>query len=495
MKYRPLSGRLRSLTTLRQALALYLELVIKSLPLRVSTCRTCARPNGSLAIVCFGGLQLGYKLKHKRSLVRTTVRTSAIPLASAYAHIIGDAAVAKALGSVLRVSKHEPGKDKAVTTITSLRGWVMAVRVLWGDPSEPVLTPPTKSKARSPQEKGWDATTDGCVRPEFAHFLRKLFCCGPVARELCIEISAAAADLRRRIPRHLRMRMFRMVADDPDEDDDRAPDDLARAGGPKPAEPPAALNDDAAPAGGSGEQQGRHAVAASLGGAAPSLAKGEDGESTESEASTEVEDSNGELTSADHRISVTGDAVDTGSNEVWDKTALLLHFAELFKERALADTGGAVREQAEKDRLLRLQPSKPTTAAASHKISSFVRAVALVLYTLWAPAGRWDAVDALIATLDSPFYTSMMLTDVLENGAVCDLHHLRDAAACLVPAFAADGTVRAAFSSLLGALKETGGAYDAFVAVSERLHEDSGSGAAAWIGTPPGRRRGHARGQ
>lgn len=44
---------------------IYLELAIKGLPLNVSTCRTCARPDGSFAIVCFDGLQLGYKVKYK----------------------------------------------------------------------------------------------------------------------------------------------------------------------------------------------------------------------------------------------------------------------------------------------------------------------------------------------------------------------------------------------------------------------------------------------
>lgn len=95
-----------------------------------------------------------------------------------HAHVISDSAGEKALGSILRVSKHASSGEKAVTTITSLRGWVMAVRVLWGDPSDPVLAPLSRKKAKAGplDERGWDATSDDDVRPELALFLRKVSC-------------------------------------------------------------------------------------------------------------------------------------------------------------------------------------------------------------------------------------------------------------------------------------------------------------------------------
>lgn len=473
-KYRSPSGRLRSLTTLRKALVTYLELAIKGLPRDVSTCRTCARPDGSLAVVCFDGLQLGYKVKYKKAFVRPAVRTGAIPRASVYAHVVRDLSTAKALGSILKVSKSESAKDKSVTTITALRGWVMAVRVLWGDPPDPDKPELSKNTKKSTPagERGWDAAADGGVRPELTHFLGKVFCCCPVARELCIEIAGASADLRRRIPQDLRQRILGMVAHDPNDDVDGAAVEPARVRRQERAAFDGTAHVDGARSAVAGELTDQAAVGLTVGPAFPDSSNDNDG-SDGSEASTEMEDSDDELTSADDRISVTGEAGDDEPGGVWDKSAPLLHYAELFKERALADSGGAAEEQAEQDRVLRLQPSIPTTAAASHNIINFVRAVAVDPFTLWAPGGKWDAVNALIETLDSPFYTSEALAAVLDDDALRELRLLRDATACLGPAFAADRTIRAAFSGVLSALKAAGDAYDTFVATNEMLHEES----------------------
>lgn len=132
--YKELSCRLRSMTTLRKGLLLYLALVIKGLPRADSTCANCVGSDGCSDIICFDGLLLGYKVKHKRPVKRSLVRTCAIPRASLQAHFVTDTAVAKAFGTVLNTSTTLPvGSSKTVTTERGIRGYVMVVGALLGD--------------------------------------------------------------------------------------------------------------------------------------------------------------------------------------------------------------------------------------------------------------------------------------------------------------------------------------------------------------------------
>lgn len=54
---------LGSVSTHLKAVVLYLSLVIAGSPSTVTRCRRCVCPDGSYAIICFDGLQLGYRLK------------------------------------------------------------------------------------------------------------------------------------------------------------------------------------------------------------------------------------------------------------------------------------------------------------------------------------------------------------------------------------------------------------------------------------------------
>jgi len=194
-----------------------------------------------------------------------------------------------------------------------------------------------------------------------------------------------------------------------------------------------------------------------------------------SDGSTEYEQSDDELASADDRMTDEEDNYEYAPRLVWIASAPLVRYAELFKERAPADTGGAKGLQCESERLLRLQPTIPTTAAASLKVIHFARAVTVDPFTLWAPGGEWVAVDALIAVLGTRRYSSRALAEVLEVEKVRELRLPRDAAACLGPAFAIHPDVRAAFRGLLLAMKATGVAYNKYVDDSEVVGEDSGS--------------------
>lgn len=87
-KYLPAAQRLRSVTTLRNAVLLYIKLMIEGLPFGVTMCSRCTDQRGSLSIMCFDGFQLGYRLQHKKPFHRVTVRCSPLPLDSVYANLI-----------------------------------------------------------------------------------------------------------------------------------------------------------------------------------------------------------------------------------------------------------------------------------------------------------------------------------------------------------------------------------------------------------------------
>lgn len=118
---------LSSVRTLRKAIVLYLSLVCDGLPAAATRRVRCMRPNGSYAIICFDGLQLGYRLKFLVPFWRPIVSASSIPRASVYAHVVQDEALAKALGGVM--SSTFKSTCNKITTLTAMRGYVMAVVV------------------------------------------------------------------------------------------------------------------------------------------------------------------------------------------------------------------------------------------------------------------------------------------------------------------------------------------------------------------------------
>jgi len=479
-KYLPDCGRLRSLTTLRRGIIVYLQLAIRGLPAHVSTCSNCVGADGRIDVICFDGLQLGYKVRYKKPFIRTLVRTSAIPRASLHAHVVTDSAVAKALGTVLNASPHKAiASSKTITTINAIRGWAMAVSVLLGNvPGADVAMLAgeeqhgMKSKSTN---RGWDPAKDGGVRPEFTHFLRTVFCCQLVARSLCVDITAASSDLRRRVPKVLMERIKDLVVTDKSGPLPRRT--VGEAAGSHEANVEEVGRQGGRGAGGVPSIESAAAASPLPGGTEPPAGGGvaRRDEDERSDGSTEYEQSDDELSSADDRMSDEDDNYEYAPRLVWNASAPLVRYAELFKERALADTGGAKGLQCELERRLRLQPTIPTTAAASLKVIHFARAVTVDPFTLWDPGGQWVALDALIAVLGRRRYSSRALAEVLESEEVRELRLLRDATACLGPAFAIHPDVRAAFRGLLLAMKATGAAYKKYVDDSEVVGEDSGS--------------------
>ncbi|OSX72061.1 hypothetical protein BU14_0474s0007 [Porphyra umbilicalis] len=78
-KYPQSNKHMRSVTTLRKALLLYLAFVIKGPPYDTVSCATCRRPDGSYAVVSFDGLQLGYRVKIKVAFFRASYTSTSSP--------------------------------------------------------------------------------------------------------------------------------------------------------------------------------------------------------------------------------------------------------------------------------------------------------------------------------------------------------------------------------------------------------------------------------
>ena len=484
LKYVPRSSRLRSVATLRKALTLYLVLVIKGLPLAVSTCSRCVSPGGVIDVVCFDGLQLGYKLKYKKRFTRHTLRTSAIARASVHAHLITDSAVAKALRSVFNTAVKMPaGSSKTVTTVASLRGYVMAVTALLGNVSvdgeeNTFAGTQQHGMTASTAGRGWCPTVDGGVRPALSLFLRRFFRCELVARSLCTQILAASLDLYRRVPTPIMERIKYVVRARPAEVEPAPNTAVVEAAAAQrqssaETERPSMAPASAAAAPCATASGGARPVRA-VGGAdclpaaePPARARVVAGGPTADvrglfSDDSEIEETDEELTSADDRASIDGESP-PAAPRYWDSFSPLLRFAELFTEPALADTGGEKGTMLEADMLFRLHSNIPTTAAATLKVVDFVRAVAVDPCFVWAPDGDWGAIDALVEVLSSDAFTSADLAAVLDRPDVGELRLLRAAVACLGPGLVRDPGLRPVLSDLLTAIKATAGAYDSFV--------------------------------
>lgn len=213
----PLSlSRLRSLRLFRSTVLLYIYL-FQEIAGEVSTCAVCARADGSLLFVCFEGLQLGFKLRHRSAFERIAGKRKPIRRASIMAQTASDVAVAKALGSILSVAtiEHENARQKAVQTLTAVRGPVMALAVLYGDtvPGEEGnmagTTPHASGVSRS---RGWDLVMDGGVFPAVHDFIRELFFCGRASRKVAWTVAGASEKLRRKIPAVLMARVNDVIA-------------------------------------------------------------------------------------------------------------------------------------------------------------------------------------------------------------------------------------------------------------------------------------------
>jgi len=458
----PLSNvPLHSVTSLRKAVIHYLSLVIAGLPGEVTQCKICRRADGSYAIICFDGLQLGYKLKFVIAFTRTSVPIAAIPRASLYAHAIMDEALSKALGRVLTSAPViTTAAQKPITTIVGMRGHVMALVLVAGYAhvnGVPVtLAGDGKVSGQVTKNRGGDPAVDGGVRPELFVFFRSFFNCRRVARSLALTIQDAASDLRRRVPVLLMRHIDAIVADREDDHDHQEPaarEEIVDDGLPPPGagcDPPACST---LPPDASTDEGDQWAS---------------DGEDSGGSESDDGHDDGNDVWVAPR--------VNEAPKEDWDSSASLFDLAEQLNEPALADTGGAEGVERQQNLVLPLLTRIPSTGASTSKLLDFVRAVVVDPFTVWAPGNSWSAVDAiLVCVLDRNFSLATMAT-VLDRPDVRDQRLLRGAAACLGPALSLHTDLRSAFAGVLKCLKETGADYDKFVADATPTDADEAGG-------------------
>eukprot|EP00168_Porphyra_purpurea_P009753 TRINITY_DN2392_c0_g1_i7.p1 TRINITY_DN2392_c0_g1~~TRINITY_DN2392_c0_g1_i7.p1 ORF type:complete len:541 (+),score=79.17 TRINITY_DN2392_c0_g1_i7:2286-3908(+) len=218
---------LRSLPLFRTASLLYIYLVIEGLPLAVSTCARCTRPDAGLRFICFDGLQLGFKIRYKTAMQRVTLKLRPIKRASIMALLVSDSAVARALGSVLSTAttEHEAIRAASVQTLSAVRGHVIALAVLAGD----VVVPGGQTNFAGELPfvsgrggvRGFDPEQDGGVHPALIDFFRELFRCGRAARKVALAILSATREWRAKIPGPLMERVKSIISvGDADSDSD-----------------------------------------------------------------------------------------------------------------------------------------------------------------------------------------------------------------------------------------------------------------------------------
>ena len=461
--YPDAKDKLGSVTTLRKAIILYLSLVIAGVPAEVTRCSQCVRPDGSYAIICFDGLQLGYRLKFMVPFLRSSTKISPISRASVYGRVIKDEALSKALGGVLSATASE--KKVTITTLTAMRGNVMAFILLTGyvevDGNVNTFAGSTLPKKGRKQDRGWDPIEDGGVRTELIGFLRFFFVCRRAARALAMIILGGPVDLLRRVPRPLIAAVQASAAD--------FSDDADQVSGGVSAVDTLEVGNEGAHHGGSPAGRGAEVDddgAASEGGSVvtdDSLAS--DGELSDNGAVNVLES----CTDEDFRAGP-GYVPPTGA---WDDDAPLRFYAEQFGEPALADTGGASGAVQIRKLVLPLRAGAPCTAASALKVLDFVRAVVVDPFTVWAPTDDWSAVHAVFDCLLSDDFSVAHLSDVVARSDVSELRLLRGAVTCLAPTLCADVEVRRVFAELLLCLVETCGDYDDFVADAPPANADS----------------------
>jgi len=337
--------KLKSVSTPRKAVILHLSLVVKGVPLAVTQCVKCRRSDGSYMVVCFDGLQLGYRVKYKMPFKQSSDKVGAHARASLHARVIQYEWAAKALGRVF-VTDPVPltAAQKRITTVAGMCGHVMALIVLVGRinavGAKVTFVDEVANPARKDAGLGWDPTADGGVRPELALFLRVFFRLGRAARSPALTIQEAAGDLLRRVPQRLKELVAAVVAD------------LSEAGQPS--------------------------AVAGVRNAPVKEEDGTDGEQCASDGEPE-EDVGLDMEDVLDEVKVVPNEPPTLE---WDDLDAMRPYAEQLSETALADTNGAGGVYRASKGILPLLPTCPSTAASRVSVLSFVRAVTVDLVTI-----------------------------------------------------------------------------------------------------------------
>lgn len=440
-KYPPVSKRMRSVTTLRKALLLFLALVIKSLPYGTASFATCRRPDGSYAVSSFDGLQLGYRVKYKIAFDCTDVKIRPVTRPSLVLCMTANEAVLRAIGCVLSAQRDVKGtaSTKAIKTITAMRGHVIAVALLLGnitvDGVKKNFDGDKTHLEGGTTTRGWDPAGNGGAAPSLVALFRKIFDWRVAARSLALAIESVPDDLSHRVPGALMNRVHAVVAD-------IAPPcgtsasvvtaDYAVAG--------ASVGDDDLRNADTKRGRKRYSRTAA---ASSSSSSSEEGRSGGTDATVSEDDDGFYMPRAAQKP----------SDAVWEREVPLLSNREALGEPALASTGGGCGAGRLQTWSLPLQPHVPSTAASALKLMPLMRAIVADATLEWAPQVSQEAVDALVVVLRSKDFTIAALGAVLRFPAVTEQRRPRSAVRCWGPGMEADPRVRELLADVLG-LKE-----------------------------------------
>lgn len=199
---------LRVLKVLRQALMLYLELVVTGMPAAVLRCKVCSLPNGSYKVVCFDGLYQGIRAKHRRDMLRIRVPLDIASGAVAACSLVYDNQVVLALSCGLRHAQADSkGKFDGLRfkSIAAVKGAVYAIATLdpdalsGGDASSHEAS----DSAPSIEDDGqmlFDPVHNGKVHVALVQFIRTVLHGKDAALLLARAVMDSPRDVRTKLP-------------------------------------------------------------------------------------------------------------------------------------------------------------------------------------------------------------------------------------------------------------------------------------------------------
>lgn len=192
------ANAVRTLPTFRQALMLYLELVVEGFPASIFRCSSCVQPSGSYKSISFDGLYMGIRAKHRRELKRIRLRLGLVPGAVAVASLVKDGVIVIALARVLRqatADSNGKGDHPRATSLRAAIGAIYAIAMLHPEALE------RKDKdASDSADQQWNPVADGKVDNALVVFARDILLGKDVAVQLGRSVVNAPAKVREKLP-------------------------------------------------------------------------------------------------------------------------------------------------------------------------------------------------------------------------------------------------------------------------------------------------------
>lgn len=192
------ANAVRTLPTFRQALMLYLELVVDGFPASIFRCASCVLPNGSYKSISFDGLYMGIRAKHRKELHRIRLPIGMVRGSLAVASLVKDGAIVIALARVLRQASADSngkGDHPCATSVRAAKGVIYAIAML----HPAALRGNDKGSENSVAEQ-WEPVVHGKVDRALVAFVRTLLMGKDVASQLARSVVSAPVKVREKLP-------------------------------------------------------------------------------------------------------------------------------------------------------------------------------------------------------------------------------------------------------------------------------------------------------